>query len=67
MDGGGVCVGVTVMDSWFWVMSSCFWHAAGSARREGEAEGHATQAQLPWIDCLRAPSKPWSVWCERQI
>ena len=26
------------MGSWFWVMSSCFWHAAGAAGREGEAE-----------------------------
>ena len=43
------CVGMTAMDSWFWVMSSCFWCAAGAAGREGEA-------QLPWIDCLCVPS-----------
>ena len=54
------------MGSWFWAMSSYFWHAAGAVRREGEAEDHATQAQLPWIGCPLAPSKPWSTWYEQQ-
>ena len=68
MDGGGVRVcalppacRMTAMDSWFWVMSSCFWHAASATRREGEVEGCATQAQPPWIGCPHAPSKPWSM------
>ena len=55
------CVGMTTMGSWFWVMSSCFWHAVGAARREGEAKGCATQAQPPWIGCPHAPSRPWSM------
>ena len=38
---------MTTMGYWFWAMSSYSWHAAGAAEREGEAEDHATQAQLP--------------------
>ena len=60
------CAEMTAMDSWFWVMSSCFWHTASAAGREGEAEDCAAQAQPPCIGCPCAPSKPWSMQCERQ-
>ena len=38
---------MTVMGTWFWAMSSYSWHTAGAAGREGKAENHDTQVQLP--------------------
>ena len=34
------------MGSWFWAMSSYFWHTASAVRRGGEVKDHAVQVQL---------------------